>query len=565
MKSLGIFGALLVALLLPSTVFAAETIDRFQATATLTTERRITVTERIGYDFGSTPRHGLIREIPESYVRKGAMYDYRFKILGVRLDGGSVRYDISRSGGKVILKIGDPNATIQGRHVYEITYQTDRAINFFEEGSELYWNVTGNGWEVPIAAADFTLQLPHPVPVASQRTQCFTGRFGSNASECAVTADETSIALASTRLLNPEEGLTVVIGLPPGMVREPTLNEKIRQILSDNGILALPLLVAILMGWLWWRRGRDPKLGTIIPQYEAPEKLAPAEVAAIQEDGALSPRGLTATILDLARRGYVHVRYGEEKGIFSKQQALTLVKMKESDGQLSAVETILFDGLFSQGAEVRVKDLQKQKFHTHVHAAKEALWKTLAGKRIFEARPATVRALYFVGGVLMAGIVVLLNRDLPIAWLAGLLTGLIIVGFGWFMPRRTPRGAKLMAEIKGFEWFLSVTEKERLAFHNAPERTPTQFQALLPFAIALGVEEAWAKQFEGIEMQPPEWAEGHVPPHWASLGYVAALHSLQDQGVSSAFHPPSSAGAGGSGFSGGGSGGGGGGGGGGSW
>ncbi len=132
------------------------------------------------------------------------------------------------------------------------------------------------------------------------------------------------------------------------------------------------------------------------------------------------------------------------------------------------------------------------------------------------------------------------------------------------MPRRTQDGVKLLAKIEGFKWFLSVTEKDRLAFTDAPARTPEQFQKFLPYAIALDVEKQWAKQFASLTIPPPNWAAGNLSA-FSALWLVSNLDTMHEAAKSSAYAAPSQAGSGGSGFSGGGSGGGFSGGGGGSW
>jgi uncharacterized membrane protein len=148
--------------------------------------------------------------------------------------------------------------------------------------------------------------------------------------------------------------------------------------------------------------------------------------------------------------------------------------------------------------------------------------------------------------------------------LSGILCGLIVLGFGWQMPSKTKEGAIVMEEAEGFKLFLSVTEKDRLDFTDAPERTPENFARFLPAAVAFGVEEKWAKQFAGIDMRPPSYYDGHMNG-WSAVQFAQLSHSLHDSSVSGMYRAPSSGGSGGSGFSGGGSGGGFGGGGGGSW
>jgi len=134
------------------------------------------------------------------------------------------------------------------------------------------------------------------------------------------------------------------------------------------------------------------------------------------------------------------------------------------------------------------------------------------------------------------------------------------------MPKKTIHGAEVKEEVQGFKWFLSVTEEERLKFHNAPEKKPEEFMEFLPYAMVLGVEKEWSAQFKDMFIEAPSWYEGQPGTAFSAIYFGNALSSMNaNMGATFTSHP-SSAGSGGSGFGGGGfSGGGFGGGGGGSW
>jgi len=68
----------------------------------------------------------------------------------------------------------------------------------------------------------------------------------------------------------------------------------------------IPVCVAFYMLWLCWTRGGDPGRDSTIVQYEPPEKFSPAECGALLEN-ALTPRGISATIVDLSVRGYLTI------------------------------------------------------------------------------------------------------------------------------------------------------------------------------------------------------------------------------------------------------------------
>jgi uncharacterized membrane protein len=62
--------------------------------------------------------------------------------------------------------------------------------------------------------------------------------------------------------------------------------------------------------------------------------------------------------------------------------------------------------------------------------------------------------------------------------------------------------------MQGFKLFLSVTEKERYSFFNAPEKSPELFMKFLPYAIAFNVEKEWAEVFKDLTIPSPSWYDG---------------------------------------------------------
>jgi uncharacterized membrane protein len=136
--------------------------------------------------------------------------------------------------------------------------------------------------------------------------------------------------------------------------------------------------------------------------------------------------------------------------------------------------------------------------------------------------------------------------------IAGILSGLIIIVFGWFMPARTVRGTRELEKVLGFQEFLSRVEADRL---ERTVRTPEMFEKYLPYAMALGVEDNWAKAFEGIYTQPPSWYTGPGGIHTFRPSTLTSNLGVMSTTAASVM-ASSARSSGGSGFSGGRSGGG---------
>jgi uncharacterized membrane protein len=552
----------------PKTIpWPQEGIRNFEVKAELTADRKLKITEFIDYDFGPTPKHGIFRNIPETYIRDGMTYDYKYQVGRVLRDGQPETYQQYREGKSLVLKIGKADVTMPGKHVYTIEYETSQAINFFKDGhSELYWNVTGNEWQIGIEKSSFFLKSPLGQATSTLQFTCFTGELGSTESACRMKPVDGGYLVEATRVFNPQEGMTVVFGFPQGTIRPESTGEAAMRILRDNWYLIFPILALFGMLYVWATRGKDPPPETIIPQYESPRGMSPLVLSATLGNGAIPSRGITATIIEMARKGYLHIKYEKTKVLFVESTSYKFLKRQEPLATGPAWEKIIWDGLFKSGTreETSVSDLQADKFYSVVQKASAKATRELETLRIFASNPYLVRGLYITAAVIVFLVVRVAGGDAPASGVVAFITAVIVAVFGWFMPKRTKEGTSIVAEVKGFKWFLSVTEEERLKFHNAPARTPEQFMELLPAAIALEVEKEWAKQFEDLQMAPPDWAEGDMHA-LSTLALASAISDMHSKTSSSAYSPPSSAGSGGSGFSGGGSGGGGGGGGGGSW
>ena len=153
--------------------------------------------------------------------------------------------------------------------------------------------------------------------------------------------------------------------------------------------------------------------------------------------------------------------------------------------------------------------------------------------------------------------------------IAAVLTGLPVILFAKVMPAKTKAGASVTMDILGFQEFLNRAEKDRLEKIG----DMNLFSKFLPYAIALDVADNWAKAFEGIYQNPPDW---YVSPGgfrtFTPYVFTHSINSVTSDLTSAMTSAPRGSGIGGGGGGGGGgsggggsSGGGSGGGGGGSW
>lgn len=553
-----------------------EKIDNFDVTININADAIIRVREFIRYDFDGLQRHGIFRDIPIKYAARGGNFSLRISDISVNDENGNeYKFSVSYPGNNVEIKIGDPDILVSGQKIYVINYTINRAINYFSDHDELYWNATGNEWPVPIEKSSAQIILPSPILKQELQAACFAGAFGSQ-TPCAsidyiYNADGlvSAINFNQPSALGAGQGLTIVAGWPKGIVAKPSVLQNIFDIIKDNLILVLPLITLIVMFYLWWTRGRDPKgRGTIYAQYDAPDNLTPVETGTLIDE-KVDTKDISSEIIYLATKGYLKITRTENKGIIFKSEDYLLEKLKDQ-ADLPSFDKQIMDGLFQHGDHQKIKLSElKNAFYKQIKEINDKVYDSLVAKGYFPKSPAEVKYKYFliVSIALFAIFLVSVLAALGnINLIALAISAFIVIIFGFYMPVKTKKGVDTKENILGLKEYLEVAEKDRIKFHNAPEKNPEHFEKLLPYAMVLGVEKEWAEKFKDIYNQPPSWYSDPSGGTFNSLILISSLNNFNHSANAALFTAPHSAASGGSGFGGGGfSGGGFGGGGGGSW
>jgi uncharacterized membrane protein YgcG len=554
------------------------TIDKFHSDIMINEDSSIIVKETIDVEFHQQ-RHGIYREIPFKYRDdSGRVITTPTKVLSVVDGSGKAwKYKVERTGPVLNVRIGDARKYVDGRQTYILTYQVENVILFFKDHDELYWNVTGNFWKAPIKEASATAFLTTKNKSKNLMAAGYEGGYGSK-EECGYETYDNSGKFYTKRSLKMGEGLTAVFGWDKGLVSPPSSWKKFWWAvnLKENWVFLLPVFSFLYMGNRWYRKGRDPKVRESVTVMYGPPKfenqpLTPAEVGTLIDE-KLDPRDITSTIVGLGVKGYLKIEETKKEGILFDKTDYYLKKVKSPDSNLNPFEIELMKDLFPAALPGTLISDLKNKFYTNLDVLKKVLYRELERKKYFLSSPEKVRNSYLAIGifVLVFGVLAFVFLIPSAGWkgiVAGILTSIPVLAFAKSMPAKTRAGASAYMDILGFQEFMNRAEKDRLERMGDKDL----FSKFLPYAIALDVADNWAKAFEGIYQNPPNWYV--LPAGFRTFSPYAFTHSLNSvtSNLSSAmFSAPrgSSGGGGGSGggFGGGGSSGGGfGGGGGGSW
>ncbi|MEQ8423900.1 MAG: DUF2207 domain-containing protein, partial [Cyclobacteriaceae bacterium] len=393
------------------------------------------------------------------------------------------------------------------------------------------------------------------------------------------------------------------------------------------GEIGLIVLVSYLV-IAWFFVGRDPRKEGIMPRFDPPEGFSPAACRYVNRMG-FDNKAFTACIVSMAVKGYLTINNTKDNYVIKKvgdsTDMLSSGEKKVAQGLFAHRSTITLGDSYNALVSTAIKELKtqlktefrKMNFRKNsgwmapaviigigtwvsvmyfVSDNETLLFPILVGtllslfiiptfitmvrnfinaagyRKIFAAIP----LLFFSGLFVVAPIYVVSAFEFPIGDLANIYGPyiLIILGivgaitlFFYLIQAPTVFGRKRMDEIEGLIMFMNAAEKDRLNMLNPPEKNPQLFERLLPYAIALGVENAWGKQFDAILKQAiqnneyrPTWYDGDITQMGGLSGMTTGLGSSMSSAIGTSATPPSSSGS--SGSSGGGSSGGGGGGGG---
>jgi uncharacterized membrane protein len=491
----------------PVSALSSESILNFDSQILITKDNTAKIVETIKYDFAYTYHHGIYRDIPIDYKDGGTTYYVNFKLDNVLDENGiSQKTELDTVNGNKRIKIGDPNKTITGIHTYKISYELSPIITLTNSKPFLNLDVLGEGWEVPVDILTANVSLEDGQQLSN------IGWYGSTNTSSDLSELKVSDIPAFT-------GVTINANLPDGYVTkylQPN-QQRLSDVMANIFLIVSSILVVTLFTGAGIiilirkvRSAKRRKNQTVIPEYEPPKGLSPAEVGMLQDDIA-EGREITATIINWAVSGYIKIGYIPKKNIFTKKDyELTIIK---DTSTLPKIESDLMYAFFSVAKEIKLSKINKMVASTGITKFKKDLKSKLTKSGYYDDK----------GQIFMRGTL-------------------------------TEDGAKQWAKVDGFRLYLCVAEKDRLNFFNAPEKTPEKFSEYLPYAIALGVEKEWAKQFKDIDLsETTDWYAGNFAT-FSAVSIASDIGNSFASTVSTNSSYSSGGGVGGGGFGGGGGG-----------
>jgi uncharacterized membrane protein len=331
--------------------------------------------------------------------------------------------------------------------------------------------------------------------------------------------------------------------------------------MNEIFIYLLPIVSLAFCYLFWLLKGRDDSgRKVIVPEYEPPLDLSPGEVGLLQDFSA-TDREITATLVDLAIRGYIRIRRISKKHIYGNHYSYQFELLKDDVLGIRQHEKALLNGLFgvatvkfnekthasltdpvakakaqSQypavakhlvGAKVKLKDLNRY-FYQYVNKAKEELYSDLNSKGYFKSDP-LLAGLGLAGMGLLLITAAIFSYEKPTYLFSSMLSGTIFLFFSVAMQSRSKSGTAAKESLEGFRMYLHTVETHRfraIQAANSAEEIDEKvrlFEKYLPYAIALGLESSWTKQFKKVYNEPLKWFD--QKPAEEVIDLVRSIHA----------------------------------------
>jgi Predicted membrane protein (DUF2207) len=496
------------ALLVPLSAVYAKSVawQRYDVDATVQTngDLRMVETQEIYFDggpftsgFAKIPQDGgdsitdiSIAENGTAYTSSDSQSDYTFTSY----------YD----SGDLVVEWFFP-ATSNEARTFSLSYLVTGAVRQYDTGDKVRIAAIGPDFEYPIESSTVTVHLPPGADLINDPDS-----IGAPV-DWQTSLDNRTVTFTSTRAINPNEGIGIELIFRHGAITGPIPAWQAEQDFSETtqpwinlGIwgvsIALLLAVPGVLYLVWHMFGRDPN-PNLTPDYiaEPPSDLAPGLVGILGDEKA-DMRDVTATLVDMARRGLVIFEEGQVTGAFATTAKKYTLRKTGASANMRPYESQLLTAVFGPSEAVELSYM-RDAFFTALPQIERAMYDEVVSAGLFRSNPESARSSYRGFGVLMIIGGVLAGCGLSTAF--GTLTdsiiclaipiftfGLGLVALSGAMPARTRKGADETAKWRAFQKYLGNLQQ-----YKGTDRAAEQFEKFLPYAIAFGLERRFVNAF----------------------------------------------------------------------
>ncbi|HFC12382.1 MAG TPA: DUF2207 domain-containing protein, partial [Anaerolineae bacterium] len=393
----------------------------------------------------------------------------------------------------------------QGTHTYTFSYTVEGAVRVEDSGDQVFWMAVPADVPGRVNTSRVTISVPQGVTILS--TQGLVD--GSEKGVTATISEDTRQAVFEAKGVGNGRVFEAGVRFPHGQLVLDAPDWQGKEDLDNTfGLLFLVAAMLVTIGGpigvlgLWYTRGRDPEAAFSAEYITTPPDDTPPGLVGTLIDEKADMRDIVSTIVDLARRGYIHIKEEKSDHVYTRKTSDT--------SELRPYERRLIRSLFGKTNEKKLSQL-RYKFADKLPDLRNEMYAALVEQGYFRKSPDKVRnqwrAIGLFASVVGIALVFLLANMLPgvgttICLGIGILPGgLLMIYMATHMPRKTQAGAEAAAQWNAFKEYLKNIEK----YDDLADATEI-FDKYLPYAVAFGFERGWIGKFEHNKtVRPPIW------------------------------------------------------------
>ncbi|CAL9516407.1 hypothetical protein SUDANB121_03764 [Nocardiopsis dassonvillei] len=462
--------------------------------------------------FEGTAPEVFVRGLTETMLYD-TEYDRRFEVGGVKVtgpDGRMLDAALEHRDGALVVEI-----PTRGLDEVVLTYRIGGTVSEVSRGVQMEWRAIG-AYSHTVEATDVTVTAPLPPEALS----CLAGEPRS-AMYCTASdmGPESSVAHFLQADMEPDERLDIVVNYPPGTAEgEPILTRRWSLAsafkVTPATASVFGVLLVVLIGGLAVLiriRGRDERAlrkeaaaGDHAPvteedgrvRFTPPDGVHPGQIGTLIDE-RVDIADLTATVLDLAVRGYIRLEELPHEHFTSVDWRL--VRLDGPPGEtLLPSEWLLLDALFGDRPTVRLSRLGSPRaaadFPARIDRVREELYRDMVRLKWFARSPNRVRTLWSTAGMAVTAAGVVLTAVLAVfttaafTGLAVVIAGAAITAGAQYMPNKTRLGSSVYAHTMGFRRYLLSPRAETAP----PGQRVELYSRYLPYAVIFDDVDRWS-------------------------------------------------------------------------
>lgn len=511
------------------------------------------------------PTHMYVkRDTSEKQDGSGSrVMNYANKVKDLSVEGWN--YETSYENGNYAIRIGDEDSTVEGLQTYQISYRYSMPDDRISTSDFLFYSVLGSGWKTTIDHFAFDVTFEKPLPDQAQSDlQIYSGDYGADENMLDVMYDVSSTGITGEAYdIAENQAITLFTNLPQGYFsgarRTPEWPGKLAMLLT-----VVFGVVILVIGW--WKKDK-PLVQTI--EFHPPEGMSSAEVGSIVDESVDDIDLMSLIPWWAGKGYLTIEEVPDQKGRTGEHAHIILHRQEKLPADAPEYQKKLYKALFPKDSDTADLSKLKKGFAGKFADAKNALQKIYTGDRKlskgtalaivlvcvlcvgyslaigFSSQVSLVNHLPFgiVSGVILLALgivrICLVSRD-PLrkrggwialsiyalcSWMASLILVLFCCGEDSVLPsailinscnlvaiavlnagkwiHASGYKREMMGKLLGLRQFIQTAELSQLEM--LVEENPSYYYDVLPYAMAFGMMDGWAKRFEGMTIPEPDW------------------------------------------------------------